>query len=530
MSTGETESQGARRSARRLAERRRSGRDGSTRLPSNRSGPQRLPVRSVLGYGLGDVFGGGSTTTINMFYLFFLTSVAGISPALAGTAILISKIWDAVTDPVMGLITDNTRTKLGRRRPYFLLGIPLIVVSFSAMWVSPVGASETLRFLYALAAYVLFSSVYTMVWVPYNAIAAEMTTDYDERTRLSTARIIFSNLGGIACAMTARDYFVAVLRPSDPRAGFAIMGITLSLFFAAPYVFTVLWCRENPQFMREPAKRIDHAGQYIRDNFLAPFRLRPFRHVALMYLFGFMVLDSVVAMAVFFMQYYLRIGNTFSLLVPVYGGMLAVMPFVRFVSARIGKRETYLVAGGVLALALGLVPFISPGGSRVLMTAFGILFGVSMSAIQVMVFAMFPDVPDADELFSGTRREGVYSGVFAFLRKAGSAVTVFLVGAALELIGFVPPLEEIVDGAVVQIPQAQPESFTAGIRLVFLVLPAVFGIAALAAAYGYPLSRERLARLKSVLSARRGGGAPDTEAPAAENIARAEAELREELR
>lgn len=493
-------------------------------------GLSRLPVRSVLGYGLGDVFGGGSTTTINMFYLFFLTSVAGISPALAGTAILVSKIWDAVTDPVMGLITDNTRTRLGRRRPYFLLGIPLIVASFSAMWISPAEASETLRFVYALFAYLLFSTVYTMVWVPYNAIAAEMTPDYDERTRLSTARIIFSNLGGIVCAMTARDFFVAVFRPSDPRAGFAIMGITFGLFFALPYVFTVLWCRENPQYMKEAPRRIENIGRYVRENFLAPFKLRAFRHVALMYLFGFMVLDSVVAMAVFFMQYFLRIDNTFSLLVPVYGGMLAVMPFVRLLSERIGKRETYLVAGGVLALALGLVPFITPEGRDLVMTVFGILFGVSMSAIQVMVFAMFPDVPDADELYSGRRREGVYSGVFAFLRKAGSAVTVFLVGAVLELIGFVPPLQEIVEGVAVQIPQPQPESFASGIRLAFLGFPAVFGAAALIAAYGYPLSRNRLLRLKSVLTARRSGKQGGGERAPAEDVARVESELREELR
>lgn len=483
--------------------------------------PTRLPRRTVIGYGVGDIFGGGSTVTINMFFLYFLTDVAGIGPGLAVVAIAVSKIWDAVTDPFMGIISDNTRTRFGRRRPYFLAGIFLIVVSFGAMWLVP-GGSEAARFAYALGTYMLFSTVYTIVWVPYNALAAELTSDYDERSRLSTARIIFSNLAGIVCAMTARDFFVGVVSPDDPRRGFAVMGVVLGLMFAVPYILTISACRENPSYMREPRRRIDDLKSYIVDNFLAPFRLRAFRHVALMYLFGFMVVDSVIAMAVYLMQYFLGIDNTFTLLVPVYGGMLAVMPFVRLLSGRIGKRSTYLVAGAVWLGAFSLVPFLSPAGRTWIVYVFGVLFGVGASAVQVMVFAMFPDVPDADELFSGRRREGVYSGVFAFLRKSGSAATIFLVGTGMNLIGYRRPVEQIVDGRTVMVAQEQSDAFLSGIKIVFMGLPLLFGALALFAAYGYPLSRQRLVRLKRVVAARRTG--TDTDALGDE-----EAALRREL-
>ena len=121
-----------------------------------------------------------------------------------------------------------------------------------------------------------------------------------------------------------------------------------------------------------------------------------------------------------------------------------------------------------------------------------------------MVFSMFPDVPDADEVFSGVRREGVYSGIFAFLRKAGSAVTIFIIGQSLNWIGYVPPMDTLVDGVTVTVPQEQGTLFTTGIRLLFMALPLVFGFVALVAAYRYPLSRRRLERLKDYLARARG--------------------------
>src|SRR5690606_7506714 len=153
---------------------------------------ERVPWRTRLIYGSGDLFGGGAYNIINFYYLIFLTDVAHVRPALAGIIVLASRIWDAVSDPLMGSITDRTRSRFGRRRPYFLAGSVLIFLAFALHWYAPAFASETARFAYALFSYIFFATVFTLVMVPYSARPAEITLDYHERTRLNSVRLAFS--------------------------------------------------------------------------------------------------------------------------------------------------------------------------------------------------------------------------------------------------------------------------------------------------------------------------------------------------
>ncbi len=458
-----------------------------------------LGLSTRIGYGLGDIYGGGSTTIINMYYLYFLIDVAGLPPAWAGTAFLVSKLWDAVTDPVMGLISDNTRTPLGRRRPYFLAGIPLVFLSFAAMWVRPGFSGPGAAFAYYLAAYVLFSTVYTMVWVPYNSIAAELTQDYDERTRLSFYRMVFSNLSGIVAAIAPKDLFEGALFRGDPPRAWLWVGVSFGLMFSLPYIVTLLTCRENPEFMALPRKRIGSVRDFVTENFLAPFENRPFRYVMLMYFFGFMAQDAVLGLAVYFLTYALGIPSMMTLLVPVYGGLLVSLVLAAKLAERIGKRETFLVSGALWIGALILVLFMRPGMPVAVLYAFGLAFGVGLAGVQSMVFAIFPDVPDVDELVSGARREGLYSGIFALFRKAGGAFILFLVGVLIEAAGYLAPV-----GGV---PQAQTPGFVRSLTAIFTGLPALCVVLALLAAWRYPLTRERLERIRRINAVRRRGEA-----------------------
>ncbi len=153
----------------------------------------------LVSYGLGDLYGGGSFLIIGMLFMFYLTEIVGLSPLMAGFVFAIGKIWDAVSDPLMGFISDHTRSRFGRRRVYFLVGILPIAATFIFMWL-PVGfESEWGLFAYYSLAYVLFSTIFTMVMVPYAALNAEMSRDYKVRTRLSGARMIFSGLASLHC-------------------------------------------------------------------------------------------------------------------------------------------------------------------------------------------------------------------------------------------------------------------------------------------------------------------------------------------
>src|SRR5512137_871302 len=135
---------------------------------------EKLTFWQKLGYGMGDFYGGGAGTLISFFYLVFLTDVIRISPGLAGTVILISKFYDAITDPFEGVISDRTRTKLGRRRPYLLAGIPLVFISFFVLFYPVTYSSEIARFAYVLASYLFYSTIISIVLLNYSALQAEL--------------------------------------------------------------------------------------------------------------------------------------------------------------------------------------------------------------------------------------------------------------------------------------------------------------------------------------------------------------------
>ncbi|MCP4749377.1 MAG: hypothetical protein GY866_00655 [Proteobacteria bacterium] len=126
-------------------------------------GDGKLSLGIKIGFGVGDIYGGGAMVIIGFFYLYFLTDILLIAPALAGTVFLVSKIWDAVSDPIMGIISDRTRTRFGRRRPYFLIGMLLIFLSFFMMWYPVDFSLEIHRFTYVVVAYVFFSTAYTII-------------------------------------------------------------------------------------------------------------------------------------------------------------------------------------------------------------------------------------------------------------------------------------------------------------------------------------------------------------------------------
>jgi oligogalacturonide transporter len=478
-------------------------------------GEGRLSHATRIGYGLGDLFGGGSTTIINMYYLLFLVDIVGIAPRFAGLAFLVSKMWDALSDPFMGIITDNTRSRFGRRRVYFLAGIFLIFISFLVMWIPPPLEREMLRFFWVLLTYLIFSTVYTMVWVPYNAIAAELTDNYHERTKLSTYRMLFSNLAGILGGTLPLDLFVNGLFKGDPKTGFFMMAFCFGLFFSLPYIVTFLTCRENPEFMKLPKTRVGNLKNFFANTFVEPFKLKPFRMVVMMYLFGFMGQDAVMGLAVYLMTYLLKIPSMMTLLIPVYAALLFAVPSVQGLSKRIGKRRTYMLAVLLWLIALSLIPFMNENSPRFLIYLFAVFFGLGLAGVQVMVFASFPDVPDADQFLNGRRREGLFSGIFAFLRKTGSAFTLFLIGVLLDLSGYLPPVEGLV--------QVQTELFLTRLTFIVVGLPGIYLFIAFFAAKAYPLTRARLETISEVLKLRKNG------LPLSPALAEKERELKEVL-
>ncbi|MFZ5918803.1 MAG: MFS transporter [Chloroflexota bacterium] len=471
--------------------------------PNKKSGTEDLGFWRKLGYGLGDIYGGGSGVVISFYYLVFLTDVVRISPALAGTVILISKVYDSITDPFEGLLADRTRTRLGRRRPYLLAGIPLVFLSFFALFY-PIDLDQELhRFLFVIVSYLFFSTVVSIVMLNYNALQSELSLDYNERTALSSFRIFFSTVSSILCALLPPEIVKAL---PDVRAGYVVMGLAFGVFFALPFIATVFATRERKEFQRPP-QPFDW-----RLAFLEPWKMRTFVYILAMYLLAFVAMDTVSSIVVYFMKNYLQRGGEANF---VSGTLLvaqvASLPFYVWLSKRSSKRSGYLVGAAIWLLTMLFSFFIAPGQPAFIVYLFAAIVGLGTGGIIIMVYAIFPDIPDIDELKSGQRREGIYSALFTFTRKLSSAFALFLVSNAIALAGYRPPLEQVVDGATQLVEQPQSDAFVWVLRLTFALVPIVLLLAALFFARRFPLTPEVHERLRRVLAARR-SGAPESDA------------------
>jgi oligogalacturonide transporter len=462
-----------------------------------------------IGYGLGDIYGGGSGVVISFYYLIFLTDVVRISPALAGTVILISKIYDSVTDPFEGVVSDSTRTWLGRRKPYLLFGIPFVFLSFFALFYPVNYASETARFAFVIAAYLFFSTIVSIVMLNFNALQAELTLDYNERTSLSAIRIFFSTVSSIVAALVPLEIVKAY---PDVRQGYIIMGLAFGLFFALPFIATVLSAKERKEFQK-PAEKFDW-----RVSFIEPFRMRTFVNALLMYLFAFVAIDATSSIVIYFVKYVLQRGSEANY---VSGAMLVFqvisLPFYTALSRRTSKRTGFLVGAGIWAAAMLLSFVIQPGGPFLAMYIFAAVVGLGTGGVVVMMYAIFPDIPDVHELKTGQRREAIYSSLTGLFRKFSSALALFAVSNAIGWAGYIRPIETTLNGASKLVDQPQSALFLLVLRLIFAVLPVLLLVGSLFFARRYPLTPALHQRLNDLLARIRAGEA-ETPALAAEKL------------
>jgi oligogalacturonide transporter len=456
---------------------------------------EKLSWWTKIGYGMGDIYGGGSGVVIGFYYLIFLTDVVGIAPALAGTVILISKIYDSITDPFEGILADRTRTRLGRRRPYLLAGIPLVFLSFVALFYPFSNPSQIVRFIAVIGSYLFFSTIVSIVMLNYNALHSEITLDYNERSSLSSIRIFFSTAASIVAALIPLEI---VKRFPDIHTGYIVMGVVFGLFFSLPFIATVAAVKERPDFQK-PLEKFNW-----RMAFLEPFKNRTFIYTLAMYLFAFVAIDTVSTIVAYFVKYYLQRGDEVSF---VNGTLLVFqvisLPFYVALSKRTSKSRGYIVGLVVWAVAMLFSFLLGPGNASYWVYVFAAIVGLGTGGIVVMIYAIFPDVPDVDELKSGERREAMYSALVTFIRKFSSALAIFAVSNAIGWAGYVPPIQQTIGGATKLVEQTQSNTFLIVLRLIFMLLPIILLVVALFFATRFPLTPALHRRLNVVLAKQR---------------------------
>lgn len=448
---------------------------------------KKVSLRSKLMYGLGDVYGGGAFLIINLLFINFLTDVERLAPYLAGSIFLIGKVWDAVSDPLMGMLSDRTKSKYGRRRIYFLAGIIPVFLSFFMLWYSFGITTQSGLFIYYLLSYIFFSTAFTMVMIPYSAILPDMTGDYKERTSLSGFRLTFSVLSAIVAGVLPK--VIINLSGTDIKGGYMIMGLLFAALYALPWLFVFLGTYEKTAISTEERPDFN-----VFRELMATFRNKSFRIHSGIFISSLAAVDFLTTLFIYYLTYCLNRPNEFS---AVLGSLLVMqvlsMPVHIRISKRYGKTMPLKIGFGIWSIALIAALFVQPEQSRAFIYIIAALSGIGTSASVFVPWSILPEIADVDEMICTRRREGVYSGMATLLRKIAQAITIFSIGVILQWAGYVP---NVVQTAAVKL----------AIKLMFSIAPMFFIILAIFFSLKYKMTEQSYMVLKSEIDRRRNGG------------------------
>ncbi len=453
-------------------------------LPTNHD--VKLSTKERLAFSVGDLYGGGAQSLVATVYLVFLV-MNGLSATAAGTIIMLAKIWDAVTDPLMGIISDNTRSKWGRRKPYLFAGGFCIIAAFAFLFL-PLHAmqSQVFKYFIYLLAYLFYNTVSTMIMVPYSSFATEMTSNYYEKNKMNTIRLIFSMASGAVSAGVPIVLLEKLNKGEMPLQTFSVIMIFgFGLFYSVPLIITAVVCKERLPIPEEKLK-------FSFANFIKPLKLRAFVYLLLMYLFAYSCMDIISANIVWFVSYGLNVKSysSFILLVIIMVSYAAMIPFHNKMMKRDVAKPLLFRAGIPLYIVgiimLGLYP---ASFNDYLVLPICVVIGIGMSGCQLLPWFIFPDVVDLGELKFGSRNTGSFSGLMTFTRKTTVAIAIAISGLILDLSGFVKPTTDLLTGIVTSYDQ--PASAVLGLRMVIVVPIVLFLIFAFIAAKKLTLNPRR---------------------------------------
>lgn len=431
-----------------------------------------LSLRTKLLFSTGDLSTSIPLAILMFFQLYFLTDVAGLRPDYAGWAIAASRLWDAVNDPLFGLLSDRIRSRWGRRRVLLLFGAIPLGLFFMLMWIVPALDQVWLAVYYAMT-FILFDTAFTIVHVGYNSLTPEMTSDYDERSTLNGYRMVFSIAGSLGAIILATVLGWSI---TDTRLLYLILGVGLGIISIIPPLVVFNITRERPA---EELPKPLPLGVALRQT----LGNQPFRMVMGLYLLSWTTASILAAVLVYFANYYLRVpeqANYFVL--AAQGSAILFIPVIVKISLRLDKRRAFIL--GSLAWMIVLLGISTLRTDQVgLAYLLAALAGFGIATAYVVPWSMVPDVVEYDELRSGQRREGSYYAFASFFQKLATGVALWGMGQALALTGYLTP------DLAGDLP-IQPQAAVNAIRIFTGPIPAVLLFLAILFAWKYPITRQ----------------------------------------
>ena len=441
-------------------------------------------VWPMIQYCFANIYLGGGGYIISMYFTVFLTNVVGMDLQHATFIIMLATIWDGINDPLMGIITDRTRSKYGRHRRYLLWGIPILVVAYSMLWNSfGLDAKEhpTVCVMYYAFAYILYKTAYTMIEVPHTAMLPTLAPEYNKRTQYTSVSYIFNSVGMIPSYIILL-IFLSVFGSSgtlskDSKMPFMLTGVVLSIVYACA-VFGTFKTVKEPSSLDDKPPKLDL--RFAIDEYVQVFRSKAFRDYFSMSFFWQMARSFYSTSSIYFITYLANLYKYY----PIYNTFAGVFESLAFplnyaLTMKKGKSKCGAVVTPFMIIGLGLLLFVktgSPEGNSsiiplVLMILGGaVLYPFGMSGLGFVGNNVMPDLTDVDELITGRRREGVISTCNTMVKQVVGGVMTFLVGTVLKYFGLVTGNE----GVYIQ----QNDTAILGIRFCVSILPMISAVVA----------------------------------------------------
>ncbi|MBE2280183.1 MAG: MFS transporter [Ignavibacteriaceae bacterium] len=434
----------------------------------------------------------------------------GINPALVGTLQAIPRFTDALTDPIMGYISDKTNSKYGRRRPYIFIGAIFVGLVFALMWQLPEGYSEMFYFWFFLIGSIIFYLFYTMFATPWVALGYELTTDYHERTRLMGVMNFMGQFAWISL-----PWFYAFMENdrlfSNSVEGARTLAIFIGIFVAVVGIMPAIFTKERYVAVDGEIKEKTKILAGLKTNVALFFKglLVTVKRVEFLKLcagtfFLFNGIMLVGAFSSYITIFYVCGGDTSmgAKYMGLFGTIntmstLAAIAGVTWISSRIGKRKTFIIATSVTMVgSLSKWFFYDPMNPWLVLIP-APLMAVGMGALFTLMGSMIADVCDLDELETGERREGMFGSIYWWMVKLGMALAFGLSGFLLNATGF-----------VVDFGGAQTSSTFFWMRVVDVGIPAIAALIAIFSVASYKITEEKSYEIRSELEKRRASAQP----------------------
>ena len=463
----------------------------------------RLSLWMKLLYGSGDWGISSISMMRSIFYVIYLTDVVKLEPRLASFGALVGIFWDAVNDPIIGILSDHLHTRWGRRRPFLLWFAIPFGLSFVTLWSAPNWENQTALLIYVTLSFMLADTLQTLVGVPFLSLTPELTHDYDERTTLTSFRSFFQLTGALTVVVAAPAIVDIVLASGgSQQQGFMLVGAIFGGVGAIPLLLIGL-------FVRETSTPEQTEAMPFRETLRAAWQNIPFRYAVGIHMLNWSAVDMIIVTFPYFLLYWVAQGNLLAS-IHIFGFDLAYesaffgilmsvcilfIPFWLWLARWRNKREAYILGMSFWITVQLMIFTIQPGNTTYLLTI-AALAGIGVSAAYTLPDSIFADVIEWDELRTRRRQEGIFYGIRTLIRKLTGALVIFITLQLLGWSGYVSP-----PNGTLQFTQS--DSALHMIRLLVSPFGAAILCGTIVLAWLFPLSREKYARIQKLLEQRR---------------------------